>query len=76
MGRRKRLRAAICEVVENQLGDNKPRETRETLNRLISPGYKEEKAKEKIGGIVVETTYETQKTFDEKKYVKALSELK
>jgi hypothetical protein len=33
------LRAAIMEVVENQLRDNTPSETRPTLARLMGQGY-------------------------------------
>ena len=42
------LKATLLEVVDNQLNDNDPPETRETLNRLIADGYSEEKAKERI----------------------------
>ena len=39
------LRDAILEVVENQLHDNDPPETRETFQRLLAETYTEEEAK-------------------------------
>ncbi len=42
------LRAAIFEVLENQLRDNLPSETRETLNRLLAEGFPENEAKRLI----------------------------
>ena len=40
-----RLKAAFMEVVDNQIRDNDPPETRETLNRLISEGMSKEDAR-------------------------------
>lgn len=39
------LKAAFLEVVENQLADNDPPETRETLDRLRAQGISEEDAR-------------------------------
>jgi len=42
------LRAAIFEALENQLRDNSPPETRETLDRLLAEGFLEKEAKRLI----------------------------
>jgi hypothetical protein len=47
------LKAAILEVVENQLRDNNPPETRQTLERLLAAGYSRKQAVEMIGSAVV-----------------------
>jgi hypothetical protein len=44
-----RLRAVILEVVNNQLRDNTPPETKRNLKRLVAEGYSIEKAKRLIG---------------------------
>lgn len=48
------LKEAILEVVENQLRDNNPPETRQTLERLLAAGYSRRQAVEMIGSAVVE----------------------
>src|SRR5712692_6699416 len=48
------LKAAILEVVENQLRDGEPPETRQTLERLLAAGYSRKQAIEMIGSAVVE----------------------
>lgn len=73
------LKATLLEVVDNQLQDNDPPETRETLNRLIASGYSEEEAKERIASVVLMHVYDAMhdlKKFDAEKYVRDLSELK
>lgn len=73
------LKATLLEVVDNQLNDNDPPETRETLNRLIADGYSEEKAKERIASVLVMHIYDVMhdsKQFDSEKYKRDLSELK
>ncbi len=42
-----RLKKLLIEVVENQLRDNDPPITRETLQRLLAAGYSKSQAKEK-----------------------------
>ena len=74
-----RLKALILEVVENQLADNDPPITRETMDRLKTRGYTEQKAKEMIGSVVVMYIYETMKNgkvFDVAKYTRDLKRLK
>ena len=43
------LKAAFLEVVDNQLRDNDPPETRETLDRLMQQGVSEQDARIYIG---------------------------
>lgn len=73
-----RLKAAILEVVSNQLRANDPPETRLTLNRLIKEGYSEKDAKELIGCVVSSEIFDVLKNreeFDLKRYVAALNKL-
>ena len=48
------LKAAILEVVENQIRDGDPPETRQTFERLLVAGYSRKQAREMIGSAVVE----------------------
>ncbi len=48
------LKAAILEVVENQIRDDNPPETRQTLERLLAAGYSRQQAIEMIGSSLVE----------------------
>jgi hypothetical protein len=47
-----RLKAAFLEVVDNQIKDNDPPETRETLDRLKAQGISEQDARLYIGQVV------------------------
>lgn len=72
------LRAAIIEVVENQLRDNDPPQTKQTYNRLVQEGHSDEDAKRLIGCIVVSEIFDILKKkqeFDLQRYVKALDKL-
>ena len=46
--------AAILEVVENQIREDDPPDTRQTLERLVAAGYSRKQAIEMIGSTVVE----------------------
>ncbi len=46
------LKGAILEVVENQLRENNPPETRQTFERLLATGYLRQEAMEMIGSAV------------------------
>ena len=73
-----RLRAAFLEVVDNQLRDNNPPETKETLERLIREGYSAERAKELIAQAVVVEAYvvmKTKTTFNLERFVRNLMAL-
>ncbi len=47
------LNATILEVVENQLRENNPPETRQTFERLLASGYSRQEAMEMLGSAVV-----------------------
>ena len=74
-----RLKALILEVVDNQLSDNDPPATRTTLERLMSYGYSQKRAKEMIGSVVAEFIYYSMHDnlpFDEVKYTQTLEKLR
>ena len=74
-----RLHKAIHKVVENQIREGNPKETKETLNRLMNLGYSRHEAIHKIGAVVAEEIYYTMKNceeFNEKRFVKGLLALK
>ncbi|MEA2054075.1 MAG: DUF1841 family protein [Candidatus Thermoplasmatota archaeon] len=73
------LHEAIHEVVEKQIRDSNPEETKETLNRLMDLGYSRHEAIHKIAGVVVEEIYHVlrnKEEFNEKRFVKKLLALK
>ncbi|WP_407929235.1 SEC-C metal-binding domain-containing protein [Clostridium hydrogenum] len=73
-----RLKKSILEVVDNQIRDNNPKCTNETLQKLISMGYTEEKAKEMIASVLIEELYYIMKgkeSFNEIRYSYKLSKL-
>jgi uncharacterized protein YchJ len=73
-----RLKGHFLEIVDNQLEENDPPCTRETLDRLMASGYSETTAKEMIASIVVEEVYYVMKeeqTYDVEKYCEKLSKL-
>jgi hypothetical protein len=43
MQKNPKLKKIIFKIIENQLRDNNPPETRKTLQRLIEEGYEEDK---------------------------------
>ncbi len=52
-----RLQKAILEVVENQIRENDPPETRKTLDRLLKAGYSKDDATKLIGSAVAAGIY-------------------
>ena len=75
---KKRRRRMILEVVENQIRDKDPPETRQTLKRLIKEGFSREEAVELIGAVVVNEIYNVlkqEKSFNRKRFVAALRQL-
>ena len=50
---RQRVLAAALEVVETQLRDDDPPETRETFDRLVGEGHTEAEAKRLIAAVVL-----------------------
>ena len=72
------LKAVILEVVENQLKDSNPPETKQTYNRLIQEGFPESEAKRLIGCVVSSEIFDVlknKKLFDQERFVKALNKL-
>ena len=72
------LKAAILEVVENQLREGDPPETRQTLERLLAAGYSRKQAIEMIGSAVVGEIWSVlheRKPFDRTRFTALLEQL-
>lgn len=72
------LKAQFLEVVENQLRENEPKETRKTLERLQAEGYSEIEAKHLIATCVIFEIFDVvqeEKPFNEARYTKNLQRL-
>ncbi len=72
------LGAAIMEVVDNQLRDDTPPETRQTLDRLLTAGYHEKEARRLIACAVTSEIFDVLKNrqpYDEARYITALHRL-
>lgn len=72
------LKAAVMEIVGNQLRDGDPPETQETFDRLIAEGYDENEARRLIGCVVVSEIFDIMKNgepFDANRYARVLSSL-
>jgi hypothetical protein len=73
-----RLRKAILEVINNQIRDNDPPETKQTLDRLQKEGFPKEEALKQIGYVVaseVFTVLKENRNYDHAKYIAALNAL-
>jgi hypothetical protein len=73
-----RLRAAILEVVEEQLRKGDPPETRETLDRLTREGFSDADARVLLGQVVAVELYcvsKEKKPFNRERFVKNLQNL-
>jgi hypothetical protein len=73
-----RLRQALWEVVENQLRDGTPPETRETLDRLVAAGHTRQRALELIACVVSCEVFDVLKggrPYDEARYLVGLRAL-
>ncbi|MDZ4199373.1 MAG: hypothetical protein U1E27_08820 [Kiritimatiellia bacterium] len=72
------LKAAFMEVVDNQLRDNEPPETRETYNRLIAQGVSKEDARIYIGQAVCVEVWDimrNKKPFNRERFIRNLNNL-
>lgn len=72
------LRAAIMEVVDNQLRDGTPPETRATLKRLMAEGIPEKKARQLIACVVTSEIFDVLQSglpYQEERYVAGLRAL-
>ncbi len=68
----------MFEVVENQLRDNDPSETRDTLERLVDDGYSRSEAKQMIASVVAVEMFDIMKNgqaFDLNRFVERLRRL-
>ncbi len=72
------LKVAILEVVENQIREGDPPETRQTLERLLAEGYSRKQAVEMIGSALVEEIWaimHENKPFDRARFTALLEQL-
>lgn len=72
------LRATLLEIVDNQLRDGTPPETRATLKRLMADGIPEKDARELIACAVSAEIFDVLKNrqpYQEQRYVAALRAL-
>ena len=72
------LHTAIMEVVENQLRDHEPPETKQNYERLLAEGFSEDNAKRMIGCVVASEIFDILKhgeAYNPVRFTKALSEL-
>ena len=73
-----RPKTTILEIVENQLRDGDPPETRETLDRLMREGHSEADAKLLLGQTVTVEGYciwKEKKPFNREQFVRNLQNL-
>ena len=73
-----RLRGAILEVINSQIKENDPPETKQTLDRLLGEGFPKEEALKLIGYVVaseVFTVLKENRSYDHAKYISALKAL-
>lgn len=73
-----RVNNLIMQVVENQLRDDKPPETKQTLTRLMGEGFTEEESKHYIGSAIVAEMYyvlKSSKPFNAERYLDLLNKL-
>ena len=73
-----RLREAILEVINNQMRDNDPPETKQAFLRLQKEGFSKEETLKLIGCVVaseVFTVLKENRPYDNKKYISALRAL-
>ena len=72
------LKHAILEVVNKQLEDLDPPETKQTYDRLVADGISDQEASRLIGCVVSSEIFDVlkqQQPFDRTRFVKALNKL-
>ena len=77
-GNNERANAAFLDVVNNQIKDNDPPETKKTYKRLLSKGYSDQEARELIATVVSSMVFnmlKQEKEYDEQQYIKDLRRL-
>ena len=73
-----RLRQAILEVINNQIRDNNPPETKQTYDRLRKEGFSEEETLKLIGYVVAAEVFAVMKEnrrYEKEKFIAALQGL-
>jgi len=73
-----RLRQAILEVINTQIRENDPPETKQTLIRLQEQGFSEEETLRLIGYVVASEVFSVLKEnrqYNREKYIAALNNL-
>jgi hypothetical protein len=73
-----RLRAAIMEVINTQIRENEPPETKNALIRLQNRGFSEKEALRLIGYVVASEVFsvlQENRQYDKAKYIAALNNL-
>ena len=72
------LKQTILEVVDNQLKNLDPPETRQTYDRLLADGVSDQEARRLIGCVISSEIFDVLKQeqpFDHNRFVKALNKL-
>ena len=72
------LRQAILEVINNQIRDNDPPETKQTYDRLQKEGFSKKETLKLIGNVVASEVFAVLKEnrkYDNDKYISALNAL-
>ena len=78
MERNERMREQIFEIVDNQLRDNNPPETKATYNRLKKQGFDDLQTRQMIAQCIAVELFEImkfKKPFDQDRYIKNLNGL-
>jgi hypothetical protein len=73
-----RLAAAVLEIVDKQLRDATPPETRQTFERLVAAGYMPESARQLLAHVVVSEIFTVMargEHYDEARFIAALHRL-
>jgi len=73
-----KIRKAILDVINNQIQDDNPPETKEALLRLQGQGFSKEEALKLIGYVVASEVFNVLKQnrpYDESRYISALNAL-
>lgn len=72
------LRDSFLEVVDTQLKQNSPPETKRTYKRLLKEGYSKENAKILIASVILTEVYHTMKEdkpYDAERFIRNLNKL-
>ena len=70
--------AAVMEAVENQLRNNDPPQTQQTLKRLLAAGHSIKEAKQMVGAVVASEIFDVlknQQSFNLNRFVERLDKL-